>query len=323
MEKIIVIMLILAISCIKQKKEVYNIGILNGLEHVSAINIGLKEKMSELGYKESVSIIYDIQKSNGLDTVSYHNIINDFINKKVDLIFIYPTEPVAITKRMTEKTGIPVVFANAFVEYRNLIETLREPGGNMTGVRWEEDDIALQCLEIFQELLPEIKEIWIPFHKNNNVVDKQLNALYKACKREKLHITELPAENASELDLMLKKIAQDGLVPDAIMLICEPLSVMADVFSVIGKFADDNNIPIGGSYISVNGYESIFGFRPLSIPQGRQAAFLVDKILKGTPAGSIPIVSADNYLILNIKKADKLGLKLSDALLGRANKIIR
>jgi len=311
------------ISCTKQKKKVYHIGILSGLEYFSDIITGLKEKMSELGYQEGANIVYDIEKSSNIDSVTYNHIVNDFINKKVDLIFIYPTEPVVLTKQLIEKTEIPVVFANTFVEYRNLINTLREPGGNMTGVRYEEDDIALQSLEIFQELLPEIKEIWIPCYKNYNIAAKQLDALHKACEKERINITELFAENASELELLLKKKAQDGLVPDAILIICDPLAVMEDAFTVIGDFANNRDIPIGGAYISVNGYESVFGFRPQSITQGRKAAFLVDKVLSGSPAGSIPIVTADNYLILNIKDAGRYGLRLSESLLGRANKIIR
>ncbi len=317
------ILFILLLCCTKQQNKVYHIGILSGLEYFSDIITGLKEKMSELGYHEGVNIFYDIQKSKNIDSVAYHNIVNGFINKKVDLIFIYPTEPLLLTKQLIEKSKIPVVFANSFVEYRNLINTLREPGGNMTGVRYEEDDIALQSLEIFQELLPEMKEIWIPCYKSYSIAARQLDALHKASEQEKINITELFAENATELKLLLKIKVQDGLVPDAILLICDPLAVMDDAFTVIGEFANNRNIPVGGAYISINGYESVFGFRPQIIPQGRQAAFLIDKVLKGSPAGSIPIVTADNYLILNIKDANRYGLRLSNSLLGRANKIIR
>jgi putative ABC transport system substrate-binding protein len=56
---------------------------------------------------------------------------------------------------------------------------------------------------------------------------------------------------------------------------------------------------------------------------GKQAAVLADKILKGVPAGTIPVVSAEFWLQINFQLAQQLGLKVSDDLLSQANEIIR
>ena len=54
-----------------------------------------------------------------------------------------------------------------------------------------------------------------------------------------------------------------------------------------------------------------------------QAAPLADKILGGIPAGTIPVVSAEPYFQLNFRAAEKLGLKVNEGLLSRAEEIIR
>jgi putative ABC transport system substrate-binding protein len=105
-------------------------------------------------------------------------------------------------------------------------------------------------------------------------------------------------------------------------MLAEPLCVSPDPFKVIGKFADERNIPAGGSLISIEGHESVFGLIPQNIPVGRQAAYLADKVLKGAQAGTIPVVTAECYLQINFKAANKLGITVSEGLLSRANEII-
>ena len=56
---------------------------------------------------------------------------------------------------------------------------------------------------------------------------------------------------------------------------------------------------------------------------GSLAAPLADKIFKGTPAGTIPVVTPEAYLTINYKVAQELGLNVSEGLLSRANEIIR
>jgi putative ABC transport system substrate-binding protein len=91
----------------------------------------------------------------------------------------------------------------------------------------------------------------------------------------------------------------------------------------VGKFAAEHKIPVGGALISVEGYESIFGVNIEPITAGEQAAPLADKIFRGIPAGTIPVVSAESYLEINYKAAQELGLTVSEGLLSQADRIIR
>ena len=56
---------------------------------------------------------------------------------------------------------------------------------------------------------------------------------------------------------------------------------------------------------------------------GRLAAQQAHKVLKGIPAGTIPVVSAENYFQLNYRVAQELGLRVPEGLLKQANEIIR
>jgi putative ABC transport system substrate-binding protein len=56
---------------------------------------------------------------------------------------------------------------------------------------------------------------------------------------------------------------------------------------------------------------------------GKQAAPLIDKIFKGIQAGTIPVVSAENYIQVNYKAAQEQGFKVPEGLLNQANEVIR
>jgi putative tryptophan/tyrosine transport system substrate-binding protein len=306
-----------------ETKKVYHIGILSGLDFFADTIDGFKEKMTELGYVEGQNVIYDVQKRN-FDMTSYDTVLKKFVADKVDLIFVFPTEASQQAKIDTEGTGIPVVFANAFTDDTGLVNSVKEPGGNLTGVRWAGPDLALQRFEIMRDLAPKVKRMFIPYQNGYPIVKSQLEALRPKFASAGITLVEIPADNATDLESQLKQ--QEELLnsgTDAILMISEPLCVTPDDFVVISKFAEKYNIPYGGAYMAFGGYTSIFGATPQNIPQGRQAAILADKILKGMPAGTIPVISADAYFQLNYTIAQKFGLTVSESLLNRADEIIR
>lgn len=310
-------------SRISAPEKVYRVGVLSGLEYLADTTDGFKTKMTELGYIEGRNIVYDVQKTD-FDMAAYKRILKKFVDDKVDLIFVFPTEASQEAKEATKNTNIPVVFTNAFTEDTGLVSSVREPGGNITGVRWVGPDLALQRFEIMQEIAPYAKRIWIPYQKGYPIVKSQLEALRPAFISSGITMIEVPADNAADLDAQLQKQAKlFNKATDAILLLAEPLGVTPDAFAVMGRFADTHKIPVGGALMSAGGYESVFGLTPQSIPQGKQAAFLADKILQGTPVGTIPIVSAEPYFQLNYKAIQKLGLTVSEGLLNRADEIIR
>jgi putative ABC transport system substrate-binding protein len=304
-----------------QEEKVYKVGILSGLNFLADTADGFKAEMSELGYVEGKDIVYDIQEAEA--PVGNEHIIKKFVEDNVDLIFVYPTEASIEAKAVTEETDVPVVFAIANIEGTNLVESIRQPGRHITGVRYPGPDIAVKRFEIMLDLVPDAKQIWIPYFRGYPIVASQLEVLYTAAEPLGIRLEEIPANDAAELEAELDKRAESNIGIDAIMFIAEPLAVTPDAFEVIGKFAAEHNVPVGGAIMSVGGYESVFGVHVNNVNVGKQAAKLADKILKGTPAGTIPVVSAESYFQLNYKSAQELGLDVSEGLLSMADEIIR
>ncbi len=319
-----VVLAMLLNGCCPEKPKVYKVGILAGLEYASVAADGFKEEMTELGYIEGENITYDIHVTN-FDAETYQTILQQFVADEVDLIYAFPAQAATVAKTVAEGTDIPVLFAIANIENTGLVNSVREPGGNITGVRYPGPDIALKRFEIMHEIVPQATRMWIPYQRTSPMVEAQLEVLYPAAEAAGVTLIEAPADDAAGLEADLQARAQSGddIGLDAILCIPEALSVTPEAFLVMAKFADEHEIPIGGAMMEIEGYASIFGVTINMRDVGRQSAPLADKILKGTPAGTIPVVSPENYMQINYREAQELGLTVPESLLLQAAEVVR
>jgi putative ABC transport system substrate-binding protein len=301
-----------------KKKEVYRVGILSGLDFFGATIDGFKEKMAELGYVEGKNIVYDVHKTN-FDPAEEQRILEQFVADNVDLIFTFPTEVSLAAKAATQGTDIPVVFANSFIEGVDLVDSIVTPGGHITGVRYPSPDIAIKSLEILLEVAPETKRLWLPYLDGYPSVPSQLEVLRPAAASYGVTLLEFPVNSAEEIEAELEAISQlDDPGIDAIMHIAEPVVTWPDAIEVISEFVAEHKMAYFGQ-----GDKCVFTLTVDPFEVGKMTAPLADKILKGTPAGTIFVVSANPVMTINYGVAQEFGLNVPEGLLARADKIIR
>lgn len=304
--------------------EVYQVGILSGLEFVSADIIqGFKEGMAELGYVEGENVVYDIQRTD-FDMDAYRSILQQFVSDGVDLILTFPTEATMEAKTATEGTNIPVVFTFALIDDLGIVNSIREPGGNITGVRYPGPDVALRRFEIMRELVPDATHILVPYQRGYPIVQPQLDILYPAAEAAGVTLIEAPADNGAELEAILQEYAASGDVTiDAILAPVEPLTVSPDGYGAVAGFAAEYQIPFGGVYVAEGDYRPVFGVNVDLVASGKQAAPVVDKVFQGIAPGTIPVASAETYFELDYKMVQQLGLDVPEGLLVLADKVYR
>jgi putative ABC transport system substrate-binding protein len=320
---LVVVFSLLLSGCGAEKPKVYRVGILSGLDYFSNSIDGFKAKMTELGYVEGQNITYDLQKAN-FDMAEYKRILQQFVADKVDLIYVFPTEAALEAKAATEGSNIPVVFGFTFIEGNDLVQSIVEPGGNITGVRYAGPDLALKRFEVLRELAPQAKYILIPYQRDYPSVPGQIEALRPVAADAGITLIEVPAANTAELEAELQTRAKaPDIGVDAVLMILEPLMRTPDAFAVITNFAAEHKLVAGGALTSAEGNVSVFGIAADNVAVGKQAASLTDKIFKGTPPGTLSVVSAENYLQINYKAAQEQGLTVPDGLLRQADEIIK
>ncbi len=310
-------------GCGAEQPKVYRVGILNGFAPFGDIAEGFKAKMTDLGYVEGKNIVYDVQVSN-YDPAEEERIVKQFVTDKVDLIFTFATEAAISAKTGTAGTDIPVVFAFAVLEGNDLIESVRQPGGNITGVRFPGPELSVKRFEILHKLAPQAKRVGIIYNSNYPANKSQLEVLHPAASAVGITLVEIPVNSVADIeaDLQARSAAIDvGL--DAILIITDDLSQTPDGWPMISQFAAEHHLPIAGSAAFEADTGAILSYIPDSFETGGLAAPLADKILKGTPVDTIPVITPESRLRLNYALAQELGLTVDEGLLSQATEIIR
>lgn len=311
----------------KQQEKVYRVGILSGLDPLVSIADSFKAKMTELGYIEGKNISYNIQKTN-FEPDKEKQILKKFVDDNVDLIFAFPTEASLEAKAATQGTGIPVVFSFSITEGNNLVDSVQNPGGYITGVREPGSDVSAKRLEILHELVPQAKRVYITYNPNVPPVPPALNALREISLLMNITLVENPVTTVEEIKADLQARNKSGDIGiDAILMMGDPVTTSFPALEAIIKFANEHKVPVGGlgrhSIREEWGGGILFGYELELDDMGRLAAPLADKILKGITAGTIPVVTPEPHLQINYKVAQELGLNVSEGLLAMADEVIR
>lgn len=317
-----VLVLLFFSSCGEKEPERYRVGILVGFPKFAAIAEVFKKEMAALGYVEGKNIMYD-QREVHLDPAGERRVVEQFVKEKVDLIFAFPTSASMSAKNVTRDTTVPVLFAVAAIEGNNLVESVRRPGGNITGVRYPGPDLTLKRLELFRELLPDLRRLYITYNPDYPANKAPLEVLRKAAPSLGITLVENPVRSVGDIqkDLASREAGEDpGL--DAIQLLPDDISQSVDGWSLISGFAERHGIPVTGSGAVELGPMVVFNYGLFISQYGELAAPLAHKILRGTPAGSIPVISADPHLLLNYRRARELGLNVPEGWLGMATEIL-
>lgn len=281
---------------------------------------GLRSEMDRLGYQEGVQITYELRRQDLFGGAAANPFPRD-----ADLVFAFPTDAAMAAKEAAQRGGgPPVVFAYAGIEQPGLVASVRQPGGNITGVRFPGPEMIGKRLEIVHRIIPGARRVWIGYQAGYPNSEPSLALLRPLAKSMGIRLVEVPVRTPEDLaaDLDRRARARDPGI-DAIVVMPDALSHSPRGWQLIKEFAERRRVPVAGSFLYTVQEGAIFGNANDLADVGRLAAPLVVKVLQGIPAGTIPVVTPEQDLYINLKRARELGLQVPEGLLRQATVIIR
>jgi putative tryptophan/tyrosine transport system substrate-binding protein len=315
------ITLVCSFSCGNTAK-VYKVGVLSGLPFFMPAFDGFKEKMTAIGYEEGKKIVYDVANLD-VDMAAYEAAAKKFVADKVDLIFAFPTEAAMICKKAIEGTKISLVFALSISEDTGIVKSVREPGGNTTGVRFPSVEISSRRFDVLMRIKPTVKNLFVPVLKDYPSVPSQSKVVAALAKQSGVTIEEVPFVSPPDLAAFLeKRKAQKNIKMDAILCYAEPISITPPFMAPVIAFAEAQKIPLSSVFMP-GGPSAVIHVMLEPKESGVLAASLADKVFKGADAGTIPLVTPENYLKIDFALAKKIGLTVPDSVLKEAVEVIR
>jgi putative ABC transport system substrate-binding protein len=282
------------------------------------ISDGLREGLRELGYTEGKDIVFEWRQHVGTNEEAA-SVVAEFLQLRVDLIVTSGT-PAALAA-LQATTTVPVVFAGAGDPvYSGLALSLAQPGRNGTGVSVVSTELYPKRLEYLHWIAPRARRIAFLENPSNPTAPRQREETQRAAQKFGLQLELFDARGSQELDEALKAIRASK--PDAIFVSGDTtwLSARAKITQAVR----DTKRPAVFCYPEYHEYGVLISYGPSLREVGRRAARYVDRILKGAKPSELPIEQISTYkLIIDLRVAKSLGLKVPQDLLLRADEVIR
>lgn len=300
----------------QQTERVYRLGLFHvGLDHVPPSLENLKKTLRTLGYEEGKNLRLDWR--NLPDEPAAQKTAAEFVRDGVDLIVAFENHTVRAAKAAT--SSIPIVMVHVTDPVKDgFVRNLPQPGGNVTGFAGLPDYPAKQ-LEIFTEILPRLRRVLLLIDPSDPVTPRQLQEVRQAATTLRLKRVERKAIDEADVRHVFASL-QPGDV-DGVFVVSPNLYLRFT--SLIMKSALTKRLPV--AWHQRHGAEegALFSYGSDLAALGVDAARYIDKILKGTPPGQLPVQQFARFeLIINRKTAKALGLTIPPSLLLRADHII-
>lgn len=307
---------LLTYGCEIKEEKKYVVGIINPSAGLAEVVNGFKKGMEDLGYKENVNITYIYEGPlGGIDPVDAK--IKEMLYSEVDLIYSLTTPASKKLKKALTGKYTPGVFAPVFDPVSSgIVDSLAKPGGQVTGVKVRGS--TAKALEWLIAIIPDVKRIFLPFHITDKAACQTVEDLQATADKFNIELITEEVTSSEEIEIAMTKIPADA---DAVWLTCSHL-----LFSNVDKIvtaAKERNIPVASSTHSRHRSGILVAYGEDDIQLGRQAARLVNKILKGAQPGTIPVETAEYSLVVNLQTADNLGINVPDVVLKQADVIVR
>ena len=278
-----------------------------------------KQGMRDNGLIEGKDYVLDVVSADG-QYERFPALVQELLQRAPAVILVGTIASVRAAQLATRTVPIVMIATNDPVG-SGLVASLARPGGNTTGLSTQAEDTNAKFVEFVREALPRAKRIALLINPGNPS-HKQLGEQVRAAAfKFGIETRTVEAATPAALDAAFAAIA--GQHPDALvvardaMLLSEPQPQRISAFALknrIAAFGPDAQFPEAGSLLS---------YGPSLLDMYRRAATYVKKILAGTKPADLPVEQPIKFeMVINLKTAKALGIKIPQALLIQAERVI-
>ena len=313
--------LLLAGAVAAEAQPVYRVGFVSPIKAVpEPVQLrAFRQGLRELGYVEGTNLIIEARFAEGKNE-RLPELVAELVRLKVDVLLAGSTLGTVVAKRTI--TTVPIVFAGVQDPVgAGIVATLARPGGNVTGIAMGVGggDFTAKCLELLTEAAPGTSHVAVllnPAYPLSTQVRGEVQAVGRALNL-KFDVHE--AGNLKDLESVFGAIDASG----ARALFVAPDQFLTDSSPRIARFATEKRLPaihFSKRFADAGGLMSYGASLENSY---RRAASHVDKILKGAKPFDLPVEQPTRFeLVINLKTARAIGLKVPQSVLLRADHTI-
>lgn len=281
---------------------------------VAALIDGLHER----GWVQGSNLRIEYRWSSG-NVGRLAELARDLLRNDVEVIVAVGTSAAVAARKSTHR--VPIVFGNISDPVGSgVVASLNRPGGNATGRSNMLDALSAKLVELLRETFPGAQRVAILWNPENEAKKLEFEECSAAAKALSMQVRSVEVTTAHELDAGFATILSHR--PDALLVFIDSTTISRK--AAIVSFAARHRLPAiyqWRDYVHAGG---LMSYGPNADYEWRQAAFLVDRILRGASPAELPIERPTKFeLAVNLATARALGINIPQSLMVRADEVIR
>lgn len=275
------------------------------------------EALRAHGRIEGQGVVFDILASDD-HPERYPQLAGELVARRPDLVIAVAYQAAKAVQETTKT--VPIVFINVPNPVGlGLVASLARPGGNVTGISGQAEDIIGKGLQLIKETRPGISRLAYLAYGQPPYWTLTQQIAAAAAAHLGLSLTMIPSNSAGDFDAAFAQIKRER--PDA--LVVSSIPFFAKHSKEIAAFAIDQHLPSFTFSAAMARDGLLLAQSPNIVGAYRSAAAIVDKILKGAKPADIPVEQPTRFhLVVNLKTAQAIGLQIPPALLALADEVI-
>ena len=297
--------------------KVLRLGMVSQNPRAVPFTVAFERRLHELGYSEGQTLFVEYIDTEG-QVQRIAEGMREVVRRGVDVLLAGgPEDSLKSALAATSKLPIVMIAIDYDPVALGYVQSLARPGGQVTGIHFQQTELASKRLQLIKEALPDLKAVtvfWDRFSADQWMATERA-AAELGLKLIGVHLDEQPFDYA-------RAIAQAPQDYRSCLLVMTSPTVFRDR-QRLAEFALSSRIAtmfVLREHVEIGGLMS-YGANIVSIY--RRAAEIVDQVAKGTNPADIPIEQPTKFeLVINVKTAKALDLTLPAALLARADELI-
>jgi putative ABC transport system substrate-binding protein len=276
-----------------------------------------RDGMRTLGYEEGRTILYETRWAEGKpDRLPV--LAAELTALNVDIILA--GGETAIHAAQNAAPGTPIVMgASNDPVGAGFAHSLARPGGMVTGLTIFSKELSQKRLELFRETVPRLARVAVLINPSFPAALSEMKATEQAAQLLGIAMQPVTASRADELELALGSLAHSKV--DGLITLADPLFTAHR--SRIVDLANAARLPTMLHWREFVQAGGLLSYGPDNAELYRRAATFVDKVLKGSKPGDLPIEQPTKFVLaINLKTARALGIAVPQSVLFRADEVI-
>jgi len=283
------------------------------VNQVAAFRKGLREA----GYVEGQNVAIEFRWAAGQDD-RLPDLAVDLIRRRVAVIATPGSTPASLAAKATTTT-MPIVFAiGTDPVAMGLVASLNRPGGNATGVSFQNVELVAKRLGMLRELAPGANRFVALVNPNTAFIDAIVEELQASASGLGLSIEILRAGTGREIDAAFVNLQKPGVA-----LLVGPDAVFTSRRAQIVTLATRHVLPAiyyAREFAEIGG---LISYGPNLADVYQQTGIYVGRVLKGEKPADLPVVQPTKFeLVVNLNTARALGISIPSTLLATADEVI-